>query len=466
MDSSLIRPSLLALTVDFKPVMLFLMLGLLIASAFFSMAEMAYSSVGKVRMKTLVDQNIPGSKKAYWIAENFDRTLTTLLVGNNLANIALTTVSVVFFNGLFSSVPNAETIVSLLNTVVMTIIILTFGEILPKSFAKKNPEKRALKISAFLYFLIKVLTPITFLFRRINRRIIRQNDDDSKLTVTEDELETIIDTMEEEGSIDEEEADMLQNVLDLSEITVEEIMTPRVDMVAIDVTKDLNSVTEMFFKHKFSRIPVYEDSSDNIIGILYERDYFTKLIKGQHVNIKKILKKPLFIPATTKVDALIELLQLENNHIAIVVDEYGGVDGIVTMEDALEELVGEIYDEHDEVAQNIVKRADDTYVIDADFDIKRLFEELDLGDAPVSESTSVGGWLFEKFQDIPEVGEKIEYEQAVHQVYDELSELQSEDIETLTFEVLKVKKRRIESVLLKVLIRSNDENDLDHPQKN
>lgn len=442
------------------------MLGLLIASAFFSMAEMAYSSVGKVRMKTLVDQNIPGSKKAYWIAENFDRTLTTLLVGNNLANIALTTVSVVFFNGLFSSVPNAETIVSLLNTVVMTIIILTFGEILPKSFAKKNPEKRALKISAFLYFLIKVLTPITFLFRRINRRIIRQNDDDSKLTVTEDELETIIDTMEEEGSIDEEEADMLQNVLDLSEITVEEIMTPRVDMVAIDVTKDLNSVTEMFFKHKFSRIPVYEDSSDNIIGILYERDYFTKLIKGQHVNIKKILKKPLFIPATTKVDALIELLQLENNHIAIVVDEYGGVDGIVTMEDALEELVGEIYDEHDEVAQNIVKRADDTYVIDADFDIKRLFEELDLGDAPVSESTSVGGWLFEKFQDIPEVGEKIEYEQAVHQVYDELSELQSEDIETLTFEVLKVKKRRIESVLLKVLIRSNDENDLDHPQKN
>jgi len=378
----------------------------------------------------------------------------------------LTTVSVVFFNGLFSSIPNAETIVSLLNTVVMTIIILTFGEILPKSFAKKNPEKRALKISGFLYFLIKVMTPITFLFRRINRRIIRQNDDDSKLTVTEDELETIIDTMEEEGSIDEEEADMLQNVLDLSEITVEEIMTPRVDMVAIDVTKDLNYVTEMFFKHKFSRIPVYENSSDNIIGILYERDYFTKLIKGQHVNIKKILKKPLFIPATTKVDALIELLQLENNHIAVVVDEYGGVDGIVTMEDALEELVGEIYDEHDEVAQNIVKRADDTYVIDADFDIKRLFEELNLGESPVSESTSVGGWLFEKFQDIPEVGEKIEYEQAVHQVYDELSELQSEDIETLTFEVLKVKKRRIESVLLKVLVRSNDENDLDHPQKN
>lgn len=465
MDSSLIRPSMLAITVDFNPLMLILMLGLLLASAFFSMAEMTYSSVGKVRMKTLVDQDAAGSKKAFWISENFDRTLTTLLVGNNLANIALTTVSVVFFNGLFSSIQNSETIVSILNTVVMTIIILTFGEILPKSFAKSNPEKIALKISGFLFFLIKIMTPITFLFRRLNQRVIRKSDDDSKLTVTEDELETIIDTMEEEGSIDEEEADMLQKVLDLSEITVEEIMTPRVDMVAIDVTKDLDSITEVFFRHKFSRIPVYEETSDNIIGVLYEREYFTKLIKGQHFSIRKLLKKPLFIPATTKVDALIELLQLENNHIAIVVDEYGGVDGIVTMEDALEELVGEIYDEHDQVEKNIVKRSDNSYIIDADFDLKRLFEELNLGDSPVSESTSVGGWLFEKFQDIPEVGEKIEYEQEVNQVYDDLSELKSADIETLTFEVLKVKKRRIQSVLLNIQLRSNDETEMEHPQK-
>ncbi|MDD3864752.1 MAG: hemolysin family protein [Candidatus Izemoplasmatales bacterium] len=441
------------------------MIILLFVSAFFSMSEMAYAAVGKVRLKTLLEQDAPGSKKAYWIAENFDRTLTTLLVGNNLANIALTTVSVVLFNGIFAGITNMETIVSVLNTVIMTIIILTFGEIFPKSIAKNNPEKVALKISGFLYFLIKIMTPLTFLFRKLNQHVINRSENDQKLTVTEDELETIIDTMEEEGSIDEEEAEMLQRVLDLPEITVEEIMTPRVDMVAIDVSKDVNEITELFFKHKFSRIPVYEDTSDNIIGILYERDFFTKLIKGHHVNVKKILKKPLFIPATTKVDALIELLQLENSHIAVVVDEYGGVDGIVTMEDALEELVGEIYDEHDEIEQSIVKRSDKQYVIDADVDLKILFEELHLGTPPESDSTSVGGWLFEMFQDIPEVGEKIEYVIAINQSYNELSELESEDTVHLSFEVLKVNKRRIKSVLLTIIAVDDSEPSQHQPQQ-
>lgn len=461
MDISLSRPSYGAIV--FQPLLLTLMLFLLVVSAFFSLAEMAFSAVGKVRMKTLLDQNAPGSKKANWIVENFDRTLTTILVGNNLANIALTTVSVLFFTDLFQGIENAETWVSVINTVAMTIVILTFGEILPKTFGKTHPETIALRMSGFLYFLIKVFTPISYPFLRLNRRVLRQVEGDSKPTVTEDELETIIDTMEEEGSIDEEEADMLQNVLDLSDITVEEIMTPRVDVVAIEVGKDVNAITELFFKHKYSRIPVYEETSDNIIGILYERDYFTKLIKGQHVNIRKILRKPLFVPATTKVDALIELLQLENNHMAIVVDEYGGVDGIVTMEDALEELVGEIYDEHDQITEPIVKRGDNRYIVDADVELGFLFEELHLGEAPESEANTIGGWLFEKFQDIPEIGEKIEVEQPVNPVYNDLSELVSQDIETLSFQILKVKKRRIQSVLLTVEVRSGDESQIQEP---
>lgn len=436
-----------------------LMVSLLGLSAFFSMAEMAFSAVGKVRLKTLVDQNAHGSKKALWIAENFDRTLTTLLVGNNLVNIANTSVAVVFFSALFASLPNATTVVSIVNTAAMTILILIFGEILPKSAAKLNPEKICLRISGFLYFLIKVMTPITFPFRKLNSRVVQRLDagGEQKPTVTEDELETIIDTMEEEGSIDGEEADMLQRVLDLSDITVEEIMTPRVDMVAIDIEKTVDEITDLFFKHKFSRMPVYDGNSDNIIGILYERDFFTKLIKNRTFNVKKILRKPLFVPATTKVDALIELLQGENNHMAVVVDEYGGVDGIVTMEDALEELVGEIYDEHDDVEKNVVKRGKDAYVVDADFDLKRLFEDLELGTPPESEATSVGGWLFEKFQDIPEVGEKIEVTFSVNQRYNELSEMIGEDLEVLTFEVLKVKQRRIKSVLLTVRIAGRDE---------
>ncbi len=449
--------SLLMLAITVDPLIIVLMIALLIFSAYFSMSETAFSSVGKMRLKTLIDQNVHGSKKAYWIAENFDKMLTTILVGNNLANIGLTTVSVILFSGIFGQLANADTIVTLMNTVVMTIIILTFGEILPKSLGKTDPEKIALKTSGLLYFLIRIMTPFTFLFRRLNRRVIGRLEDTTKLTVTEDELETIIDTMEEEGSIDEEEADMLQRVLDLSDITVAEIMTPRVDMVAIDVSKDIQYVTDMFFKHKFSRMPVFDGTSDNIIGVLYERDFFTKLIKGQHVNIKKILKKPFFVPATTKVDSLIEMLQVENNHLAVVVDEYGGVDGIVTMEDALEELVGEIYDEHDDVEEPIIKKNDNEYVVDADYDLSSLFDDLNLGNHPQSEATSVGGWLFEKFQDIPEVGEKVEFEQMINQTYNDLSELISEDLEILAFEILKVKKRRIKSVKLTVKIYKNGE---------
>jgi CBS domain containing-hemolysin-like protein len=441
------------LSVIFQPGLLVLMLVLIVISALFSMTEMAYSAVGKVRLKTLIDQNVKGSKKAYWIVENFDRTLTTLLVGNNLANVALTTVSVLFFSGLLRSLPNSDTLITIINTVVITIIVLIFGEILPKSLAKTHPERVSLFFSGLIYFLIKILTPITYPFRVLNRRVIRQ-DGEGRPTVTESELETIIDTMEEEGSIDEEEADMLQKVLDLSEITVEEIMTPRVDMIAIDIQASVNQIRDIFFKSKFSRIPVYDGNSDNIIGILSERDFYTKLIKGQNINIKKLLRKAIFVPSTSKVDALIELLQMENSHIAIVIDEYGGVDGLVTMEDALEELVGEIYDEHDDVTEAILQKDENHYLINAEIDLKVLFEDLNLGETPLSDSTSLGGWLFEKFQDIPDVGEKYQYELSVNQVYDELSELVSEDKEILTFTVLKVKKRRIKSVLLKVELQS------------
>lgn len=448
---------LLTLATGFQPGYIILILVLMLTSAFFSMSEMAFSAVGKVRLKTLVDQNVDGSKKALWITENFDKALTTLLVGNNLANIALASVSLLLFTSFFSSIPNAETWITLINTFAMTTVILIFGEILPKSLAKTYPEKICLFVSGFLYFLIKILTPITFPFRKLNDRVVGRIDTEPKLTVTEDELETIIDTMEEEGSIDEEEADMLQKVLDLSEISVETIMTPRVDMVAIDVADDIDHITDVFFKHKYSRIPVYDDNKDNIIGVLSERDFYTKRLKGQNINIKKMLRKPIFIPATTKVDALIELLQNENSHLAIVIDEYGGVDGLVTMEDALEELVGEIYDEHDEVEDSIIPQGNGVYVVNADVDLTDLFEDLHLGEAPVSDSTSVGGWLFEKFQDIPEVGEKIDYEITVNQVYDDLSELISEDIEILTFEILKVKKRRIKSVLLTVQLKQIEE---------
>jgi putative hemolysin len=441
-------PYILAIT--FNPSLLILMIALIVVSAFFSMTEMAYSSVGKLRLKTLVEKDISGSKKALWIVEHFDRTLTTLLVGNNLANIALTTVAVILFSGIFASMPNADTIVSIMNTVVMTIIILIFGEILPKSIAKSHTETICLRISGLIFFVIKLMTPITYPFLLLNRKVMSKVENGNRISVTESDLETIIGTMEEEGSIDEEEADMLQKVLDLSEITVEEIMTPRVDMIAIDVNEDVEKIKEIFFKNKFSRIPVYDDRVDNIIGVLSERDFYTKIIKGQNINLRRLTRKPIFVPASSKVDALIELLQSRNSHLAFVVDEYGGLDGIVTMEDALEELVGEIYDEHDAIDDPIIRVDDHSYIIDADYDLDELFEDLELGQPPVSESTSVGGWLFEIFQDIPEVEEEIEHMIYYNQEYNELSEIISEDTAILTFKVLKVKRRRIEEVLLTI----------------
>ncbi|MDY0317001.1 MAG: hemolysin family protein [Candidatus Izemoplasmatales bacterium] len=433
------------------------MIGLLLLSAFFSMTETAYSSVGRLRMKTLVELKRSGSKKALWIVDNFDKTLTTLLVGNNLANIALATVSVILFKGLFSNLENADTVISLMNTGVMTIIILIFGEILPKSVAKTNAEKICLWESRIIYFLIKVMTPVTYPFLLLNRRVKKRIDTEGRVSVTESDLETIIDTMEEEGSIESEEASMLQKVLELSEITVEEIMTPRVDMIAIEVNDDVKDITETFFKNKYSRLPVYDTNTDNIVGVLSERDFYTKLIKDQNINIRRMMRQPLFIPASTKVDALIELLQTQNMHMAIVVDEYGGVDGIVTMEDALEELVGEIYDEHDDITEDVVKKDDYNYIVNADYDLEDLFEDLNLGKPPVSDSTSVGGWLFEMFQDIPEVDETIEYEVRYNQEYDDLSELVKEDRAVLVFKILAVTKRRIKSVLMTINVIEDEE---------
>ncbi len=441
----------------FSPSLLVLMIGLLLLSAFFSMTETAYSSVGRLRMKTLVELKRSGSKKALWIVDNFDKTLTTLLVGNNLANIALATVSVILFKGLFSNLENADTVISLMNTGVMTIIILIFGEIFPKSVAKTNAEKICLWESRIIYFLIKVMTPLTYPFLLLNRRVTKRIDTEGRVSVTESDLETIIDTMEEEGSIESEEASMLQKVLELSEITVEEIMTPRVDMIAIEVNDDVKDITETFFKNKYSRLPVYDTNTDNIVGVLSERDFYTKLIKDQNINIRRMMRQPLFIPASTKVDALIELLQTQNMHMAIVVDEYGGVDGIVTMEDALEELVGEIYDEHDDITEDVVKKDDYNYIINADYDLEDLFEDLNLGKPPVSDSTSVGGWLFEMFQDIPEVDETIEYEVRYNQEYDDLSELVKEDRAVLVFKILAVTKRRIKSVLMTINVIEDEE---------
>jgi CBS domain containing-hemolysin-like protein len=408
------------------------------------MSETIFSSVSTIRLKTYIEDGIKGSKKALWITENFDRTITTILVGNNLANIALATISVSVFSDIFNG---NETLVNVMNTFVMTTLILIFGEIIPKSFAKNNADSLSLKLSGVMYWIIAFLRPVAYMFLFIKDKLVKESE--YTLSVTGNELETIIDTMEEEGSIDQEEAQMLQSVLDLGEKRVSDIMTPRVDMIAIDIDDDdIEDIKKLFFEHQFSRIPVFQENRDNILGILHERDFFAKLIKGQKVAIKKLIKEPMYVAKSMRVDTLIETLQRENTHLAVVSGEYGGTSGIVTMEDALEELVGEIYDEHDEVDDILIKPiSTNKYGIKAEIDLEDLFEELNIGNPPESHYSSLGGWLYDMMEEIPEVDESYTHIQ-------EIPNYDHDDDEptflSLKFTVKDIKERRISYVYLTI----------------
>lgn len=421
---------------------IFILLGLLLLSSFFSMSETVFSSINPIRLKNAIDEKKPGSKKALWVHDHFDLTLSTILVGNNLANIAIASVSLGVIVMLFNTSDAAS---AALNTLIMTTVILIFGEIIPKSYGKIYSDAIALKISGIMYVIIKLLRPITYLFIGIKRLMIKDNNTVT-ITVTEDELETIIDTMEEEGSIDGDEAEMLQSVLDLRDKKVKEIMTPRVDMIALDETDDVETIKATFFEHQFSRMPVFSETRDNVIGILNERDFFTLLINGQPFDLKALLKEPIFVPKSMRVDTIIETLQRKNLHLAIVTDEYGGTSGIVTMEDALEELVGEIYDEHDDIEPDFIQRESaNDYLLNADISMHDLFDELELGD-PENPDESVGSYIYNQFEDIVEEGTVVSYQHAKasydHDVPDALYELK--------FVIKKIEERRIKTVLLTI----------------
>ncbi len=418
---------------------------LLAFSAFFSSAETAFSRVNLIRMKSYADEKKKGARRALYICENFDKTLSTILVGNNLVNIASTTICAYLFGKFIVS----PTLSNLLNTVVMTIIILIFGEILPKSLAKNNPEKFALSISGFLFFLMKVLTPITWIFDLMQRAANRKNKSENP-TVTEDELESIIDTMNEEGVIDSHEADLLQGALGLSSRTVYDIMTPRVDIVAVSVDDSIDDIKSAFLEYQFSRMPVYENDKDNIIGVLNQKDFMIKLLSNTPFTLRDIMSEPMFATETMKVDDLIRDMQREKKHLTIVLDEYGGTSGIVTMEDALEEMVGEIYDEHDEVEplEPIHKIAENEYIISPDLSVEDLYDYLEIEHLPETSYSSVGGMLYELVDSVPEVGKVVEVT-----AIDDILNAHNDYVQTitlLTYEITKMEDRRITEIKLSV----------------
>ncbi|RNA70041.1 hemolysin family protein [Alteribacter keqinensis] len=382
---------------------LFLVL-LLLLSAFFSSAETAFSSANRIRLKTMKDDGNKGAGKALYITEHFDQALSTILVGNNLVNIAAATISAQLAVQIFG--PSLGVFIS---TFVVTILVLIFGEILPKSFAKEYAEAFSSKISGVLLLLIRVIYPVNWLFLQLKKGVsslIEKND--THPSVTEEELKMMVEISEEEGVIDENERELVHRSFDFNDIIVAEVFKPRTNMTALNVTEDIEVIKETFFRERFSRIPIYEGNIDNIIGVLSERDFFTSYIRGE-VDIRALVREPIFVVESMKIHALLPQLQKEKIHMAIVIDEYGGTSGLITLEDILEELVGEIYDEHDDDVKLFKQMDASTYLFHADYPLDDFarFTGVELPDTIYH---TLGGWLSEEFQRIPDKGDELTYE--------------------------------------------------------
>lgn len=421
---------------------------LIILSSYFTISEIAFSSVNIIRLRNYVEEKKRGAKKALYIAEKYDLTLTTILLLNNLCKIIATAIAAYVT---FKIVSNAF-VASLIVVVFMTFIILIFTDIFPRNYGKENAENVTLKVAGLLFYFIKLFYPLTWLLIKL-KKLIAKNDNNSPY-VTEDELESIIDAMENEGVIEKNDAELIQSAIGLNDVSVVDIMTPRVDVIAVEINDSIEEIKNMFFEYQFSRVPVYEDDKDNIIGILSERDFFTAYIKnqGQNINVRKLVSKPYYVSKTKKVDELIRELQQMKKHFAIVVDEYGGTSGIVTMEDALEELVGEIYDEYDEYVEEedtekIVELGENKYLVSAEMDIEYLFEQLKLGRVPNTKFANIGGYIYELNEEIPCTGKSV----VINTVYqeDDIVNPISHHYE-VKFTIDKVSNRRIKTLILEI----------------
>jgi len=373
-------------------------------SSFFSASETAFSAANKMRLRTAALDGDRRAARALKIAEDYDRTISVILIGNNIVNIAASSIATVAATKWFGISGPA------IATVAMTIIVLTFGEILPKSFAKEHADKVVPAFAGPLSIAIAILTPIAAFFVKLQALMLKLTGSGDSPQVTEEELRTIIETSEEEGIIDEQRSELMRSALQFDDTTVQEVLTPRVDLVAIDIDDDPEEIKETILRERFSRLPVYKNDIDNIIGILQTRDYLEALLSNSDISLQEMLIKPLYAHKTQPIAALLSQFKRERRHMAVVVDDYGGTMGIVSMEDLLEELVGEIYDEDEVEEVDFVVLSDGEWRISGDYPIEDALERVGyLERGFESDYSSIGGWAFEMFGHIPEVGESFEY---------------------------------------------------------
>ena len=373
----------------------------------FILAILAFASASRNKIKTAADRGDSRAETALYVLDHFDRAISTLLIGTNIVHIAaasLVTVAVTRLWGL-----NAVSI----STIVTTIVVFFAGEMLPKSIAKKYPERLCKATAPSLRFFMLLFWPVSSLLTLIGRGAAALTKGDPEISVTEDELYDIIEDMTEEGSLDEEQGDLISSALQFGEVTVESILTPRVDLEAIDIEDSLEEILSQVKSQNHSRLPVYEKSVDNIIGILQIRRFIKAYLReGQSLDLRTLLDEPFFIHQSTNIDELLPLMSKNRANMAVVTDNYGGTLGIVTVEDILEELVGEIWDEDDVVEEPIVSLGEGMVLADADESVSDVMEQLDYEDPDGDEelvNTRMGEWAFEQFTSIPRVGDSFRY---------------------------------------------------------
>ena len=387
-------------------------------SAFFSASETAFTSLNRVRVKNLAASGNRRAEKALALAENYDKLLSGILVGNNIVNILSASLATVLFVNLLGGRGVS------VSTAVMTVVVLMFGEIAPKSIAKEHPEQIAFAFYPLLSAILRLLTPIIFLttcWQKLIYRIFKPADDHG---ITEEELITIVEEAESDGEIDAHESELIRSAIEFGDLTAEDILTPRVDVIAVERGDSFEEIARAFIDSGYSRLPVYEDSIDNIVGILHEKDFYNH--KGAQ-TLDEMMTTPLCVVPATPLDVLLKLLQKAKSHMAVVMDEYGGVSGIVTMEDILEELVGEIWDEHDEVIEDIVNLPDGAYRVSGGASLDDLQELFAIPDT--FDSVTVNGWVTEVLGRFPQSGDQF-------------------DFGTMHITVERVGKRRVEQILV------------------
>ncbi len=378
---------------------------LLILSAFFSATETAFTSLNRTRLKLLADDGKKSAKKALKHADNYDRLLYTILIGNNIVNLTLATISTLLFS---SIITNSESLSATLSTIISTVAVLIFGEVTPKTLAKEFPEKVAMFVAPIMDFFTIILYPLNLVFtgwKLLLKKIFKFKSED---VITEQELLTYVEEANEDGTLDNNETELISSAIEFNDAEVGDILVPRVNVIAVEENTPMKDIRLVFSEHGFSRLPVYRGSIDTIIGMIHEKDFYAAYTSGA-TDIKGIVTSMALATEHMKISDLLRSMQKQKVHMATVVDEYGGTLGIVTLEDILEELVGEIWDEHDEVVDYFTKLDDEHYLVDGNAELSEFFEIFSQEEDEESDSNTVSGWIIERSGDIPPIGYTFDY---------------------------------------------------------